>query len=344
MTKTTALTAERILASEGYDKNGFPIDAPKDTDATIYNLERFISGQQSALALDDDERDEISNAINADDDIAQIAEREAMRAAALRSNGQHERADEAMQHAVELRALATKSVVRKTLKTDAITGSDEFANAVLRGDFQTAREHLIAAVKSEDGDHALKAACVRALIEIAPLVGDDTGEDFNGAWLEKLADIPLRTAQDLIQSANALESGLATLLIGTEHGGRKAFRKIAAMTPARRREAMASLKQCLTLHLIEFAGKREKSKHSRSICKSELKVLSRVGFNNEEGWDILTELSAKDGKKWLAAMLDNVDAAERKHGEDSEPARVNGKKILPSLTMQRLASERIYEL
>jgi hypothetical protein len=344
MTKTTELTAERILAREGYDKNGFPIAAPKDTDSTIYDLERFLSGKQSTLPLDDDERVTFTDAIGVDDNVAEIATREAARSVAFRATGQNERADEAMQHAVELHALAKKSVVRRTLKTDAITGSDDFGNAVLRGDFYAAREQLVAAVKSDDGDHALKSACGRALIEIASLVGDDTGEDFNGAWLARVADIPLRTAQDLIQSANALDSGLASILIGTEHGGRKAFRKIAAMTPTRRREAMATLKECLTLHLIEFAGKREKSKHSRSICKSELKVLSRVGLNNEEGWDTLTELSAKDGKKWLATMVDKVDAAECKHGEDSEPARTNVKRILPSLTMQRLASERVYEL
>jgi DNA-binding helix-hairpin-helix protein with protein kinase domain len=251
-----------------------------------------------------------------------------------------------MQHAHVLRALAKKSVVREATKTHDYR--EKFANAIEWGDLPAANGHLLAALKDSKSDHAMQAACAKALIEIAQFVGTDTGEDFNGAWLAKLADLPLRTAQDLIQSANALESGFETLLIDTEHGARKAFRKMSAMTPTKRREAMTALKECLTLHLLEFAAKREKATRTRNVSLSELKALSAIGLNNPEGWTALTEQSPKDGKRWLAATLDKVEAAERRHGDDAEPrgcdARVNGRRVLPSITMQRLANERIYSL
>jgi hypothetical protein len=347
-TTTEPQSAEQIFAANGYDKNAQPLGAPKDE---YYPGDEFrhrdhFGKQLDTLALDDDEREEISNAIDADDDVAQIAEREAVRAAALRSNGQHERADEALRHAYVLRALAKKSVVREAIKTHDYR--NKFANAIEWGDLPAAKGHLLAALKDSKSDHAMQAACAKALIEIAPFVGTDTGEDFNGAWLAKLADLPLRTAQDLIESANALESGFETLLIGTEHGGRMAFRKMAALSPTKRREAMTALKECLSLHLLEFAARREKATRTRSVSVSELKALSAIGLNNPEGWTALTEQSPKDGKRWLATALDKLEAAELRHGDDAEPrgcdARVNGRRVLPSLTMARLASERIYEL
>ena len=71
-------------------------------------------------------------------------------------------------------------------------------------------------------------------------------------------------------------------------------------------------------------------------------------LNNREGRKALTELSVKDGKRWLAATLDKVEAAAIRHGDDAEPrgpdARVNGRRVLPCLTMQKLANERVYSL
>jgi hypothetical protein len=343
-----SLTVEQNLARAHCDKNGQPFNAPKDEyyPGDEVRFRDHFGKHLDTLALDDDAREEISNAIDEADDVAQIAEREAVRAAALQAEGQHERAEEALRHAHVLRALAKKSVIREAIKTHDYR--DKFANAIEWGDLPAGNGHLLAALKDAKSDHAMQAACAKALIEIAPFVGTDTGEDFNGAWLAKLADLPLRTAQDLIESANALESGFETLLIGTEHGTRKAFRKISAMSSTRRREAMTALKECLTLHLLEFAARREKATRTRSISLSELKALSAIGLNNPEGWAALTELNVKDGKRWLATALDKAGAAERRHGDDAEPrgcdARVNGRRVLPSLTMQRLASERIYEL
>jgi hypothetical protein len=347
-TTTEPRSAEQIFAANGCDKNGTKLEAAKDEyfpGDDFCHRDRF-GKQIDTLALDDDARCEARNAIDLDDDVAQIAEREALRAAALRSNGQHERADEAMRHAHVLRELAKKSVVHEATKTHDYR--DKIANAVEWGDLSVVNGHLLAALKDDKSDHVMKAACARAIIEIAPFVGTDTGEDFNGAWLAKLADLPLRTAQDLIESANALESGFETLLIDTEHGTRTAFRKISAMSPTKRREAMTALKECLTLHLLEFAAKREKATRTRSVSLSELKALSAIGLNNPEGWAALTEQSVKDGKRWLATALDKAEAAAIRHGDNAEPrgrdAVVNGRRVLPRLTMQKLANERIYSL
>jgi hypothetical protein len=80
--ETTARdAAAEFLASKGFDKNGTKLDAPKDE---YYPGDEFrhrdhFGKQLDTLALDDDEREALADAIDADDDVAQIAEREAVR-------------------------------------------------------------------------------------------------------------------------------------------------------------------------------------------------------------------------------------------------------------------------
>jgi hypothetical protein len=344
------LTA-KFLADRGIDETGNPINAPKIVgeefeDETIYEVERHTGQPEEIVAAPDDDfeaRDDI-------EDVKQALEVAMANVKAHPADGDNilklalER--EAFEIHRELKALVAEST-RKKLDVHAIYRG-EFADAVKWGNWAEAFAHLRAGIRDDKADHALKVACVKAAIEIASLCGADDGTDFDGAWLAKIADIPLRTAQDLLTSAHALESGIASMLVGTEDGGRKGVRALAAMTPARRRKAVEALRERLTLHLIEFAAKREKARRTRSVSLSELDVLDAIGLNNREGRRALTDLSVKDGKRWLATALDKVEAAERRHGDDAEPrgcdARVNGRRVLPSLTMQRLASERIYEL
>jgi hypothetical protein len=347
---TTLAAADTPLASKGFDENGFPINAPKIVgeefeDETIYDVDRHTGQPKEATpALDDSEtRDDVEGvqralAVALADVKAHPANGDNIRLIALER--------EAFELNVELRALMAEST-RRTLDVHELY-SGKFADAVKWGTWPEAFAHLRAGIRDDKADHALKVACVKAAIEIASLCGADDGTDFDARWLAKIADIPLRTAQDLLTSAHALESGIAALLVGTEHGGRKGVRALAKLTPARRRKAVEALREHLTLHLLEFAAKREKARRTRNISISELDALTAIGLNNRTGWAALTEQSVSDGKKWLATALDKVEAAERRHGETAEPrgcdARVNGRRVLPSLTMQRLANERIYEL
>ncbi|CCD99986.1 hypothetical protein [Bradyrhizobium sp. STM 3809] len=346
MNDELAADADAILAAGGSDENGRLRDEPKDEyyPGDEVRHRDFFGRSADTLAPDDEEREVFNGYGESTETINQVAASTEALAAKLSAEGKIERAAEEARNARELRELAKRRLARKVLNTHAIFDG-KLSDAVLYGDWPGTWALLISVIRDNEADHALRVAGVKAAIEIAPLAGADTGEDFDAAWIAKAADIPLRTAQDLMKSANSLESGLATLLVGTEHGGRKAVRQLGAMTPAKRRKAVDALKEHLTLHMLEFAGKREKSKHARSICLSELKVLSRLGLNNPEGWAALTEQSAKAGKAWLAAALDRVEAAERKYSGKAGPdAKTKGLRVLPSLTMQRLANERIYEL
>jgi hypothetical protein len=346
------LTTDALLASKGFDPaNANPINAPKIVgetfeDETIYDVDRHTGQPEEIVAAPDD-------VTEARDDIEGV--RHALEVAVANVKAHPADGDNILKLALEreafeihreLKALMADST-RKKLDVHAIY-SGGLATDMLRGDFRAAHARLCALVKDDNADPALKIAGVKSIIEIAPLSGADTGEDFDGAWLAKTVSIPLRTAQDLITVARSLESGIASMLVGTEDGARKPLRALAAMTPARRRKAIEALRERLTLHLLEFAAKREKARRTRSISLSELDALDAIGLNNREGRRALTDLSVKDGKRWLAATLDKCEAAERRHGEDAEPrgcdARVNGRRVLPCLTMQRLANERIYEL
>jgi hypothetical protein len=346
------LTANAFLAREGFDPaNAQPINAPKIIGEafeveTIYEVERHTGQPEEIVPAPDDD-------FEARDDIEGV--KQALEVAMANVKAHPADGDNILKLALvreafeihrELEALMADTV-REKLDVHAIY-SGGLAADMLRGDFHGAHERLCTLVKDDNADAALKIAGVKSIIEIAPLSGADNGEDFDGAWLAKTVGIPLRTAQDLITLAHSLESGIASMLVGTEGGGRKGLRALAKLTPARRRKAVEALKEHLTLSLLEFAAKREKARRTRSISLSELDALDAIGLNNREGRKALTEQSVKDGKQWLATALDKLAAAERRHGERAEPrgcdARVNGRRVLPSLTMQRLRSERVYEL
>lgn len=346
------LATDALLASQGFDPaSAQPINAPKIVgeafeDETVYEVERHTGQPEEFVPAPDDD-------FEARDDIEGV--KHALEVAMANVKAHPTDGDnvdllalerEAFEIHRELRALVAERT-RKKLDVHAIYRG-KLADAVKWGNWPEAFAHLRAGIRDDRADHALKVACVKAAIEIASLCGADDGTDFDGAWLAKIADIPLRTAQDLLTSAHALESGIASMLVGTEDGGRKGVRALAAMTPARRRKAVEALREHLTLHLLEFAAKREKARRTRSISLSELDALTAIGMNDRTGWKALTEQSPKDGKRWLATALDKLEAAELRHGDNAEPrgcdARVNGRRVLPSLTMQRLANERIYEL
>jgi hypothetical protein len=294
--KTTApQTAEEFFASEGYDENGEPINAPKseyaEGDQTIYDLDRFVGGQ-----LDD--REVSGDSV---EDIMQAAERTEALAAAYIAQG--ERAEEYKRDARELRQLA-EFTARNTFRIHALF-SEAFAHAVSGGHWHIAQAHLIDAVKSDEADYALKVASTKALAEIATFAGD-TGSDFDGRWLAELAGIPLRTGQDLVASARDIESGVAVILVGTEHSGRKAFLEIVEMTPARRREVVTAVKRCLTRYLLENAIEKERKQRARNISLAELRALALIGCNDEDGWQKLTTLSVDEGNEWLAAAVDEA--------------------------------------
>jgi hypothetical protein len=346
------LKTDALLASKDLDPaTAQPINAPKIIgeefeDETVYDVNLFTGQTEVTVAAPDDDTE-------APDDIEGVQHALAVAVANVKAHP----ADgdnilklaleqEAFEIHRELKALMADST-RKKLDVHAIY-SGGLATDMLRGDFRAAHARLCALVKDDNADAALKISGVKSIIEIAPLSGADNGEDFDGAWLAKAVGIPLRTAQDLIAMARSLESGIASMLVGIEEGGRKGVRALAKLTPAQRRKAVEALREHLTLHLLEFAAKREKARRTRSISLSELDALDAIRLNNREGRRALTDLSVKDGKRWLAAAMDKCEAAERRHGDDAEPrgpdARVNGRRVLPCLTMQRLANERIYEL
>lgn len=292
--KTTTPTAEEFFASHGFDAKGNPINAPKaERDETIYDLDRFIGAQ-----LEDHE---VSR--DCAEDIEQAAERSETLAATYKAQGKLDRVKEYEQDARELRQLAAFTA-RNTFRIHALF-SEAFAHAVNGGNWHIAQAHLIDAIKSDEADFALKVASTRALAEIATFAGD-TGSDFDGRWLSELAGIPPTTARDLITAAHAVESGVAVILTGTEHGGRKAFLEIAEMTPARRREVVTAVKTCLTRYLLENAVEKERKKRTRNLSPTELRALDLIGCNNEDGWHKLTTLSIDEGNEWLAAAVDEA--------------------------------------
>jgi hypothetical protein len=294
--KTTTPTAEEFFASHGFDANANPINAPKAERVegeTIYDLDRFTSGQ-----LDDHEvsRDCV-------EDIEQAAERAETLAATYIALGKIDRVREYEQDARELRQLAAFTA-RNTFRVHALF-SEAFAHAVNGGNWHIAQAHLIDAIRSDEADFALKVASTRALAEIATFAGD-TGSDFDGRWLSELAGIPPTTARDLITAAHAVESGVAVILTGTEHGGRKAFLEIVEMTPARRRAVVTAVKTCLTRYLLENAIEKERKQRARNISIAELNALTLIGCNNPEGWHKLTTLGIDEGTEWLAAAVDEA--------------------------------------
>ena len=122
--KTITPTAEEFFASKGLDEDGNPINAKAkrvDGDETIYDLDRFTSGQ-----FDDHEvsRDCV-------EDIEQAAERAEKLAATYKAQGKPERVKEYEQDARELRQLAAFTA-RNTFRIHALF-SEAFAHAVNGG-------------------------------------------------------------------------------------------------------------------------------------------------------------------------------------------------------------------
>lgn len=303
--KTTTPTAEEFFASHGFDAKGNPINAPKaERDETIYDLDRFVGAQLEDREISHDCVADIEQALAHTE--ARLANVKAQRRPGHVNAHEYEdlvKEHEYEEHAKELRQLAAFTA-RNTFRIHTLF-SEAFAHAVNGGNWHIAQAHLIDAIKSDEADFALKIASTRALAEIATFAGD-TGVDFDGRWLSDLADIPSSTARELITAAHAVESGVAVILTGTEHGGRKAFLEIVDMTPARRRAVVTAVKTCLTRYLLENAIERERKQRARNISIAELNALTLIGCNNPDGWHKLTTLSIDAGNEWLAAAVDEA--------------------------------------
>lgn len=313
--------ATRFLEAHGCDENGRRLGAAGKADSDTACFEYFEAQQN-------DEEKVVArlkaNAVELDD-IRRAAQRDEERAKTLRASGAHERADEAERHAFELRQLAA-TTARHVLRVHEIFG-EAFAHAFNSERWHVARAHLVDAIKSADADYALKVSCAKALAEVAAFTGDDGGSSFDGAWLSKAAGIPLRTAQDLTASARALDSGVAAILTGTEHGSREAVRKLIDMTPARRRDAIHAVRACVTSYLLKHAIGKEKARRTRNVSITELRALTLIGCNNEDGWKRLISLDNEAGNTWLAGELDAA-LARRALSERSE---ATGRETLTAL-------------
>src|SRR5258707_3164824 len=120
-----------------------------------------------------------------------------------------------------------RDAAREALKVRDLSSNRAFRAAILKGDTRTAQHLMLDVIRDAEAPYALRVACITATVEIAP----DDGSDYNGEWLAKIADIPLRNAQDLISSSRSLIAGLASELVGTEDETRKGVREIGAMSP-----------------------------------------------------------------------------------------------------------------
>ena len=315
--------ATKFLEANGCDDHGRKLDERKsDDEATCLD---YFGVRQGHFIDEDAVADRLKTNVVELDDIRQAAQRDEERAKALRASGAHERADEAERHAFELRQLAA-TTARHVLRMHEIFG-EAFAHAVDGGHWHIARAHLVDAIRSADADYALKVSCAKALAEVATFTGDDGGTSFDGAWLSKIAGVPLRTAQDLIASARALDCGVAAILTGTEHGSREAVRKLVDMTPGRRRDAINAVRAYVTSYLLKHAIGKEKARRSRNVSITELRALTLIGCNNEDGWKRLISLDNEAGNIWLAGELDAA-LARRSLSERSE---ATGKETLTAL-------------
>jgi hypothetical protein len=317
---TEPQTAEQFLAAHGCNtRTAAKLDAPKDEAfaGDEFRHRDHFGKHLDTLALDDDEREEIGNEI--DDDAARIAEREAVRAAALRSNGQHERAREAREHAEHLTALhklTKRNPARETLKVRDLASNREFTDAVIMmRDFHKANDMMRDVVRDTGAPYALRIACIGTMIQIAKYVGTDDGGDRDDAWLSRVTGIARSTCKDLLNSQRAVGTDIAMLLLGTASEDRKGVREWGAMLPERQSAAVEGLKRYHTAAMIAHAEECEEVARVRKIGLSEANVLDAVGMNNREGREQLVKMPVKKGQLWLATMLDATnEAAERTGG------------------------------
>jgi hypothetical protein len=315
-----------FLEKHGFDKFARSFD---ETDTPDDNSKSY----RACYDPPDDDLDERirQNAVELED-IRQAAQRDEDRAKAYRAAGEYERAEEAEKDAHELRQLAANTA-RQVLRVHDLF-SEAFSHAVNGGHWHIAQAHLLDAIRSNDADHALKIACAKALAEIASFApqGDDGGA-FDGQWLANLSGIPLRTAQDLVESARSLESGVASILTGTEHGSRKAVRDFIEMTPARQRELLKLVRTFVTRYLIEQEIKKEKRQRSRNISITELRALTVIRLNNEEGWNHLLSLDTDAANTWLENELNR--ALDQRHQILSEVTMQRGRDAATALRSRR---------
>jgi hypothetical protein len=379
--RDTKLTDD-YLASAGLDENGDPV-APKisDDDGTegiIFHVERFTSrGENTALSVvaaltgeaDDatarDSRNEASDyASAAFADIAsdaadtetlnRVASDTEARALAFHAEGDIERAAEEAKHTVALRTIMKRNKARETLRVRDLSSNREFTDAVLRHDLHKANAMMLAVVRDTEAPYALRLACIGAMIQIAPLVGNDDGGNFNDAWLSRTTGIPRSTCKELVDAQRAVGTDLAMLLLGTASEDRQGCREWGAMLPERQCAAVEGLKQYHTAAMIEHAGECEDVARTRKISLSEADVLDAAGMNSREGREQLVKMPVKKGQLWLAKMLDETnEAAERTGGvvatakgaADPEKGKLV-KPLSPAvptrrlLTMEYLTSER----
>lgn len=337
------LSPDQNLKLAGCDANGFLIE-PKDTDTTIRDLERFLGGKQTTLALDDDERETLTDAID-EGDLAQIVKSEASRAATLRSKGQHERADEAERHArhfTDLQALTKPNKARETLRVRDLASNREFTDAVLRWDLHAVNRMLVDTLRDADAPYALRVACIGAMIQIAPFVDTDDGGKFNDAWLSRTTGIPRSTCKELIDAHRDVGTDLAVLLLGTEHGEeRKDVQAFARKEGESLRSAIEALKEYHTAHMIAHAGECEEVARCRKISLSEADVLDAVGLGCRAGRERFVKMPIKAAQLWLARMLDETnEAAERTGGVVATAKGVCVKPLNPAVATRRLLTQR----
>ena len=311
---TKRVDPDELLTIAGFDKNGrslaeteseeFEGDPTRHLDYFERRTDPVTREQNAAREheyFEERDADQIANAIEIDD-IRQAAERDEARARALRAKGDHERAKEAERDARELRQLVAVTA-RRILQVHELF-SAAFFHAVEGEHWVVAQAHLIDAIKSNEADYALKISCAKALSEIAHYLPGDTGE-FDGKWLTALTGIPLRTAQDYIAGARSLESGVAAIITGTDYGDRAGVRNLVAMTPAKRYEVVHGyISNYLTKYLVTHSITKEKRRRSRNFSITEMRALSVIGLNNEEGWAALLACDSEAGTAWLAAALD----------------------------------------
>jgi len=117
------------------------------------------------------------------------------------------------------------------------------------------------------------------------------------------------------------------------------------MLPGAQSRVIEAVQAFRTRRLLELAGAREKARRVRGISLSELRLLAPIGLCNEEGWAAMTELAPQEAKAWFAEAFDKFTATAGRKGDVLETPNVSQPcSKREGLTMQRLASERIYEL
>jgi hypothetical protein len=358
----TSLSPEANLARSGLSKNGFPLNVPKDTDTTTYSLDYFTDAARQSTLSPDDEAHQSADAIEAGIDHAQLAQRDAARAANLRTAGQHERADEAMRHAehfTNLDKLTRQNFTRQTLRVRHLASNPWFVKAVRSYDFETANGIMIDTLRDKEAPCAQRIACIGAMIQIAPYVGTDDGSDFNDKWLSRQTGMARSCCKELFDMWRVLGTDIAEVLIGTEYGEKRGdVRAFIKANEKRLREAAEQLSAYHTFALIEHAGACEEVAREHKISRRDLRVLQKAGINNEAGWEQLVKMPLKRKESWLVAMEKQTEEWATRTGGIVATAKSavepeKSKLVKPPteytftgrlLTQRQLRADNVYEL